>query len=370
MKVPMQIQKVQKRDSLQRPYRPLRPVPAWAESAGEAYRVLETTLVSRLEDNPFQVLPFGLALLAFIVLLGLLSPALTPSRDFRLPGDVMELPQDVKLPHLLLNSPDLGTLLVQDSAEVTIAEAVSSEKIPPLETQDYVLKKGDMISAIANKYNLNLGTIISFNNIRNVRHVGVGTTLVIPNSVGVLYTVKKGDSLSGISRTWKIAYETVLEANRLTTPVLAPGQKVFLPGANLSARDLREALGELFILPTNGVITSRFGTRRDPFTGVRTFHNGVDFANAMGTPVRAAMEGRVTDTGFNSSYGNYVLVSHEGGFQTLYGHLKKFLVSDGQYVSQGQQVGLMGNTGYSTGTHLHFSIFKWNNPLNPLNYLY
>jgi murein DD-endopeptidase MepM/ murein hydrolase activator NlpD len=78
----------------------------------------------------------------------------------------------------------------------------------------------------------------------------------------------------------------------------------------------------------------------------------------------------VTDTGFNSSYGNYIVISHEGGFQTLYGHLKSFGVKLGQNVGQGQQIALMGNTGYSTGSHLHFSIFKWNKALNPLNYLF
>ncbi|MEI8093193.1 MAG: M23 family metallopeptidase [Spirochaetales bacterium] len=365
MKVSMQIQNVQKRPNAPRADRPQ----VWAVAVPNNFRLLDSTLRERLEGNPFQVLPFGMAVLTFILLLGLLSPVLMPARDFRLPAG-MDFPQDIKLPHLLLNAPDLGRLLVDDSEPMTIEQAVSNEKAPPLELQSYVLQKGDMLSAIANKYNLNLSTLISFNGIKNVRRVGIGTDLKIPNSVGVLYTVQKGDSLSGLARTWKIAYETILEANRLTTPVLAPGQKVFLPGASLSARDLREALGELFILPTNGVITSRFGTRKDPFTGIRTFHNGVDFANSMGTAVRAAMEGRVTDTGFNSSYGNYILVSHEGGFQTLYGHLKKFVVSAGQYVNQGQQIGLMGNTGYSTGTHLHFSIFKWNNPLNPLNYLY
>ena len=331
---------------------------------------MEETLRERLEHNPFQVLPFGLAALTFILLLGLLSPLLLPARDFRLPGSAMDFPLDNKLPQLLLNTPDLSTLMTQDEPAANMQQAVQSERIAPLSTTTYTLQKGDMISSIANKYDLNLSTLISFNKIKNVRRVGVGTELIIPNSVGVLYTVVQGDSLSGISRTSKIAYETILEANSLTTPVLTPGQKVFLPGASLSQRDLREALGELFILPTKGVISSRFGSRRDPFTGVRTFHNGVDFASSMGTPIRAAMEGRVTDTGFNSSYGNYIIISHEGGFQTLYGHMKKFLVRSGQSVSQGQQIGQMGNTGYSTGTHLHFSIFKWNTPLNPLNYLY
>jgi len=372
MKVPMQSQKVQKRPGaplppavrLPRPFRP-----DW-DGLSRDLSHLDRSFQRALETSPFLGLPFGIAVLAFILLLGFLSPLVTPARDFSLPMTLLAFPDDSRLPHLLLNNDQLETVLSASPEEVPLQEALAKEKTPVLETKTYVLQKGDMLSAVANRNEVTLGTLISFNNIKNVRKVGVGTTLIIPNSDGILYTVVKGDSLSSIARANKVAYERILEANGLSSPVIQPGQKIFLPGANLSTWELKQASGELFIYPTRGYITSRFGTRRDPFTGVRTYHNGIDIANALGTPVRASMAGTVTDTGFNSSYGNYVVISHEGGFQTLYGHLKAFSVKVGQEVGQGQQIGQMGNTGYSTGTHTHFSIFKWNKALNPLNYLY
>lgn len=371
MKVPMESQKVQKRGEvtvrsvrLPAPFRP-----DWEGFTRNLDR-LDRSLKDTLETAPFLGLPFGLAALGYILLLGLLSPLITPARDFTLPLGGLAFPDDAKLPGLLFHNDTLSTVLAETPAAVPMAEVLQKEKIRPLETQTYQMQKGDLLSAVASRYEVTLGTLISFNDIKNVRRVGAGTTLVVPNSDGILYTVVKGDSLSGIARNNKVAYETILEANKLSTPVVVPGQKIFLPGATLSNWELRQALGELFIYPTRGYITSRFGTRRDPFTGVRTFHNGVDLANSLGTPVRASMAGTVTDTGFNSSYGNYIVISHEGGFQTLYGHLKSFGVKAGQRVGQGQQIALMGNTGYSTGSHLHFSIFKWNKPLNPLNYLF
>jgi len=334
----------------------------------EAATRLDGAVKRSLERNPFASLPFGLAVPAFVLLLALVSPLVTPARDFTLPVS-LTLPGDAKLGALLFHNDGLDALLTPADS-VSTKEASDDDQTVVLQTQTYTLKKGDMLSTVAKQFNLALGTLISFNNIRNVRHVGNGTTLVVPNTDGVLYTAVTGDSLSGIARTSKIPYEKILESNSLSTPVITPGQKIFLPGATLSTWDLKQASGELFIYPVRGYITSRFGTRRDPFTGARTFHNGIDLANSLGTPVRASMAGTVTDTGYSSSYGNYIVINHEGGFQTLYGHLRAFDVKVGQYVDQGQLIGQMGSTGYSTGSHTHFSIFKWHHALNPLNYLY
>lgn len=364
MKVPMETQKIQKRSSVGLP------VTVTRQSWSLNLQAVETSLRTSLETRPFLGLPFGLAVLVFIPLLGLLSPLITPARDFSLPFTLLSFPDDAKLPLLLLNNSNLPSFLSEEVTPIPMQEALKREKTPVLETKNHVLQKGELLSALASEHDITLGTLISFNDIKNVRRVSVGTSLAIPNSDGVLYTVAKGDSLSGIARAKGVAYERILEANGLSSPVVTPGQKLFLPGAEMSSWELRQALGELFVYPTRGYITSRFGTRRDPFTGVRTFHNGVDFANALGTPVKASMAGTVTDTGFNSSYGNYIILSHEGSFKTLYGHLKSFSVKVGQRVAQGQQIGQMGNTGYSTGSHLHFSIFKWNKAQNPLNYLY
>jgi murein DD-endopeptidase MepM/ murein hydrolase activator NlpD len=113
-----------------------------------------------------------------------------------------------------------------------------------------------------------------------------------------------------------------------------------------------------------------FGMRKDPFTGVNRFHNGVDLANDIGTPIMAAMSGKVAMLGYNPNFGKYIILSHPEGFQTLYGHLDAFHVKRGDRVSQGHQIGAMGNSGYSTGSHLHFSIFRRGEPVDPMRYLH
>jgi murein DD-endopeptidase MepM/ murein hydrolase activator NlpD len=124
----------------------------------------------------------------------------------------------------------------------------------------------------------------------------------------------------------------------------------------MNSTDLKLLLGELFLTPTNGRFTSAFGYRADPFTGKRSLHNGIDLANSIGTPIRAALAGKVVAVTNLGGYGKMIMIQHERGFRTLYGHLNAFNVQLGQYVSQGQIIARMGNTGRSTGPHLHFSV--------------
>ncbi|GIO40070.1 hypothetical protein J41TS12_49310 [Paenibacillus antibioticophila] len=122
--------------------------------------------------------------------------------------------------------------------------------------------------------------------------------------------------------------------------------------------------------PTESVrITSTFGTRRDPFNGTLTSHNGIDIGGPSGDPVYAAAHGTVTDTGYSSARGNYITVSHPSGVKTNYMHLKEISVSKGDAVKQGDTIGLLGSTGRSTGPHLHFEVIKQGTPVDPINYL-
>lgn len=116
-------------------------------------------------------------------------------------------------------------------------------------------------------------------------------------------------------------------------------------------------------------ITSGFGYRIHPIHGNTTFHYGVDLAAASGTPVYAFAGGTVEETGYNSVYGNYVLLSHPDGFASFYGHLSKVYVKNGADVSCGQKIAAVGSTGWSTGPHLHFEVRKNGKILNPLDYL-
>lgn len=116
-------------------------------------------------------------------------------------------------------------------------------------------------------------------------------------------------------------------------------------------------------------MTSGFGYRKDPFTGRATFHAGIDIDGDVGDTVFSAADGTVSDTGFNSRYGNYVIIDHLGGLQTAYMHLSRIEAKVGDVVVRGEKIGLLGSTGRSTGPHLHFQIMQKNEPVNPLKYL-
>ena len=239
--------------------------------------------------------------------------------------------------------------------------------IPVNSSKLYQIQKGDTLSGIAAKNNISVSTLVSYNQIDNVRRLLPGTPLKIPSIDGVSHVVKRGESIASIGKDYNIDVNLILDANDLLTDVVQPGQELFIPGAKMNPYDLAKAKGELFIWPTRGRFTSGYGYRKDPFTGVRRFHYGFDLANKVGTKINAAMAGRVVlvENG-TTGYGNYVVIRHSyGGYQTLYGHMETIYVKTNDWVKQGQTIGLMGNTGRSTGPHLHFSIYQNNRPVNP-----
>ena len=242
----------------------------------------------------------------------------------------------------------------------------------PVSYQTYKVRSGDTISGIAKKFGLtNISTLISVNDIGNVRQLAAGQKLKIPSIDGIIYTVKKGDSLSSITEKYKISLEQLLDVNELTSETLTAGQQLFLPGAAMDATSLRNAMGELFRLPISAKFrwSSPYGNRIDPIAGVKSFHTGTDMACPTGTPILAAMSGKVTTTGLNRVYGNYVIIDHGNGYQTLYAHMSKIIASKGQWVSQGTRIGLVGSTGYSTGPHLHFTVYKNGKLIDPMTVL-
>ena len=242
----------------------------------------------------------------------------------------------------------------------------------PVEYQTYTVKSGDTISGIAKKFGLtNISTLISVNDIGNVRQLGAGQKLKIPSIDGILYTVKSGDSLSSIAAANNVKLETLLDVNELTSETLTTGQVLFLPGVGLDQKTLQSRMGELFILPISASFrwSSPYGWRADPFTGVQSFHTGTDMACPEGTPILAAMSGKISEVGNNRTYGNYIIINHGNGYQTVYAHMSKTIAKKGQWVSQGTKIGLVGSTGYSTGPHLHFMVYKNGNRIDPMTVL-
>ncbi len=116
-------------------------------------------------------------------------------------------------------------------------------------------------------------------------------------------------------------------------------------------------------------LSSRFGLRRDPLGGRTRLHAGIDIPGPLGTPVRAAQAGEVRRAGNAGDYGRMIEIDHGNGFRTRYAHLSRIGVRPGERVAEGQTIGLMGSTGRSTGSHLHFEVRRGGTILDPLDYL-
>ena len=329
--------------------------------AGVSYTKKPAALYRAKQPIRFNPLPF---LLIFSILYAVLAVPLLRSGAGAYSIRTMSFSEEPAF------SRALHSYIFPEQETISDQEAVPAVDVSTVTFKDYTVRKGDTVSGIASRTGLrNFGTLLSVNNIDNARRISAGQTLRIPSTDGLLYTVKKNETLAGIAATHKVNVTALLDANDLTHETLSVGQKLFIPGASLSSFELRKALGELFIYPIMGRLTSPFGYRNDPFTGARSFHSGIDLAAPIGTSVKATLDGRIAETGFNRIFGNYVIITHDRGYQSLYGHLSAIYVKRGQYVTQGAIVGAVGNTGYSTGPHLHLSIYKNGSLINPFSVL-
>ena len=146
-------------------------------------------------------------------------------------------------------------------------------------------------------------------------------------------------------------------------------------GQNLSALQSEFTERELLISrkpaisPVKGLLTSGFGYRSDPFTKKRTFHGGIDIVAPRGKEVKSTGDGIVIKTGRLQGLGLAVYVSHGYGITTRYGHLLKIVAKEGDRIKRGDVIGLVGNTGRSTGYHLHYEVRVDGRPVNPLGYI-
>jgi len=241
---------------------------------------------------------------------------------------------------------------------------------------EYKVQQGDTVSGIAEKYSLSMGSIISFNQLNEAWNLRSGKILKIPNMDGVKYTIQKGDTVSSIALKMKVPQNAILDANDIINETITAGKDIFIPGGKMDTNALNRAIKkpviEKMIYPvTNRRVTSNYGWREDPVNpvaGQMTFHRAVDLAGKMGDPVKAALKGTVLHVDNNRNLGNFIILKH-GEYQTLYAHLSAVSVKKGQEVSQGQVIGKVGETGYTTGPHLHFEVFRNGNRVNPLDLL-
>jgi LysM repeat protein len=235
----------------------------------------------------------------------------------------------------------------------------------------YKIKQGESLFTISKKLGISMDTLISLNSIENAHSIDTGKRIIIPNLQGIIYCVKKGDTLESIAEKYKISTDDIkdandIEAEPMTEGVLTEGTVLFLPGATLTEAERAKALGYWFIKPLHGLFTSIFGIRRDPFTGEMGFHPGIDISAPYGSIVRAAKEGLVVFAGWNGGYGKCIMLKHQFGYETLYGHLSQINVGLNAWVKEGQVIARVGTTGRSTGPHLHFEVRKFGRPTNPV----
>ncbi|MCL2442769.1 MAG: M23 family metallopeptidase [Treponema sp.] len=264
-----------------------------------------------------------------------------------------------------ISEEEAGIVLTPASLESPLeSENISKSRV--LLYDSHVMQRGDVIGSLAVRYGLNQDTIISVNKISASRSIQAGRVLRIPNQDGIFHNVKNGETLSSLAARYKVEIEDLQIVNELFSDFVVTGTDLFIPGARLDREVLQYINGDLFIWPVYGTITSNYGWRTDPFNRSRRhFHNGIDIRASTGTPVRATMAGRVHSVGFDRILGNYVIINHNAGYRTLYAHLSVIRVRTGAYVAAGGRIGDVGNTGQSTGPHLHFTVFRNGVTVNP-----
>jgi murein DD-endopeptidase MepM/ murein hydrolase activator NlpD len=275
-------------------------------------------------------------------------------------------------PSIDLNAAEQNVALVRAAVPITLIP-----DRPRIDIITYTVQSGDTLYGIAQKHKLAAETIMFANGLENNPDLlRLGQQLTILPVDGIFHTVKQGDTLDKIAKTYKITASAIVSYpwNKIDArnPTIAVGKQLIVPGGkkDIPIKRVEIYKGPVpagvqrgsgrFVWPTSGYVTQ----------GFKRYHPAVDIARAIGTPVMAADSGYIAAAGWsNEGYGNYIVVDHGNGFQTLYGHLSKIFVKVGDAVGRGTVIGNMGSTGRSTGPHLHFEIRKNGVRLNPIGYL-
>jgi len=257
----------------------------------------------------------------------------------------------------------------------------------------YIIQEGDTLSEIAEKFNISINTIKWENNIGNKLTVGKEISILAvagePVS-GIRHTITQGDTLGKIAEMYEVEVEDVTIFNDIDAKKLTPGKKIIIPNGtkrkviktkitttskNSSKISTKSSGSGYYIRPTSVRATSLFGPRWGKY------HFGIDYGGPTGTPIVASASGKVTkirngctNNGYignrcGGGYGNYMEITHENGTKTLYAHLSKIEVNLNTKVTQGQVIARMGNSGNSTGPHLHFEIIEKNGKKRNVNFL-
>ncbi len=233
---------------------------------------------------------------------------------------------------------------------------------PPVLYQ-YTLKRGEDIWTLIAKTSLNVDTIATLNRIDFIGMIQEESIVYLPDTLGLFFKEEK-TGIQDIAQKYKI---TEGDIQKVANPRNPEKSLLFAPEVTLSFLERTYLTGVVFYTPLMGIETSKFGPRIDPFVNERAFHGGVDIAAEEGKNVYSVRWGKVIYAGDINGYGNTVILEHELGYYTLYGHMDKILVEEGEKVDSGQIIGTVGATGKTTGPHLHFEIRREDQKLNPDN---
>jgi LysM repeat protein len=282
---------------------------------------------------------------------------------------------DVPVLSALLNPNPQGSrggaeIVVSEDALVSSgpvgADVIAASRPATGEISVYTVRAGDTLSHIAGMYGVTANTILWANDLPRATAIKEGQTLIILPVAGVQHTIKKGDTLSSIAKKYDGDVDEIKEYNQVSKDGdLVVGEKIVIPGGTITVPPPTTGAKKLA-----GSAGSSEGWLTHPIPGaIKTQgihgYNAVDFGVPGGTTVRAAGTGEVIvskSSGWNGGYGQYIVVRHSNGAQTLYAHLSRNDVGVGAYVTQGEVIGATGNTGRSTGPHLHFEVRGARNP--------
>lgn len=252
-------------------------------------------------------------------------------------------------------------------------------------TEEYIVQSGDVLGSIAERFGLNLNTLLWANNLNYRSTIKLGQALTIPPTDGVIYTVKNGDTVSSIAKKYGTTSDKILSFNNLSSSsALQIGASLMLPGATppTSAPVRYTAPASSVFTGTRGAssFTTAAGTWLWPTDGCYItvyfhqyyrwgLHQGLDVDGDYTSDIIASRGGTITRAGWYDGYGNCIDIDHGDGYSTRYGHASKLFVSVGDTVNAGDVIGKVGTTGRSSGTHLHFEVNSGGTHLNPLNFI-
>jgi murein DD-endopeptidase MepM/ murein hydrolase activator NlpD len=266
-----------------------------------------------------------------------------------------------------------GDVVYEDGALVSQGPVTEEELTKQKQSSDeisvYVVREGDSLSQIAEMYGVNTNTILWANDLKSAKEIKAGDTLVILPIAGVRHKVVKGETLGAIVKKYDANLEEVIAYNNLASESdITEGEEIIIPGGEIQ-EVAKPAPKKAAPTKTTAKKVSGSGLTHPAPGAIRTQgihgYNGVDLAGAYGSTIRAAGGGKVIVSkagGWNGGYGTYIVIKHDNGTQTLYAHLSANNVSVGDWVEKGQTIGGMGNSGKSTGTHLHFEVRGGTNP--------